>query len=61
MPIREGSCEHNEPLLHHIHSWRKTGAVQLDVFGQEFLDEIVTMLIQNLFEVTTDNGFVGCG
>jgi hypothetical protein len=59
MSIREGRCEHGEPLLHYIQSRRKATAVQLDVIGQEFLGKIVLFLVQYLIKVAADNGFVG--
>jgi hypothetical protein len=35
--------------------------VQLNVFGQEFLDEVSAALPDNLLVVAAHNGFVGFG
>ena len=35
--------------------------MQLDALGQEFINEIIPLLVKDLLEVTADNGFVGFG
>ena len=48
MSIREGRCEHGEPLFHDIQSGRKATAMQFDVIDQEFLGKIMLFIVQNL-------------
>jgi hypothetical protein len=33
--------------------------VKLNSLGQEFINEIVTLVVQYLLNVTADNGFIG--